>query len=218
MTTILAEITGLSSSLVLPKGEYWARITSTTWGEAILRVNDAAESGTWQDASDLIDANNVFVLPGNASYRLNVVSISTPILLETFLYSTLSDQDAQQIRYRLGMNGETEQPTPPVTDPVTLDPSADPERCNCSFRIIDAITDLPLEGVSISVSVQTSPNILGTMVFSSQKSYLTDVLGEATVPLLRNASYNITVAGSRFLYQVPDEPAALFPGILVRPT
>lgn len=73
--------TGLSSAISVPKGEYWGRITSDSWGEATIQVNDRDASGPWVDVFTYTE-DSYFFLAGNLAYRMNIVSVDDPIELE----------------------------------------------------------------------------------------------------------------------------------------
>ena len=126
----------------------------------------------------------------------------------------------EQIRYRLVINGDTEQPTQPTTSPITIPIPLTPGICNCFGIVTDEATGEPLPSGAVCVQIKEGPGQSGRIYRSETRRTPADEHGHITIPLLQGAAYVIWVEGSTISAKIfkvsSNEQTALLPELIGR--
>jgi hypothetical protein len=178
----------------------------------------------WVDFPDFdFTKNSVFVLPGNANYRILAASVDEPITLEAFEYARSSDWTEVQRNRIIELLRLDQEPF--VPGPVVVPPPTSALMCNCVSVVIDEATGDPLNGVKVYYLLKSGPGTAGRIyrprVQSQVSATISESDGVVIMPMLQGGEYIIwanksTIGEVRFT--VPNDESANIPEIVARRT
>jgi hypothetical protein len=99
----------------------------------------------------------------------------------------LTAEDVQQVRYRLGMDGDVLEPSTPVTDTVVIPPPTSDLKCVGYLLCLDTALD-PEPGVEVSFRMIRGPGVAGFSYNTPIETVTSNSEGVALMESLRRGS------------------------------